>query len=344
MSPEPYVRGQAVVLGILLVALALVGAQAEGLGCAGGAAFAAWALARKYKSDRAASRTTEVPQHRERLDHIVAGDARASIGIGLALNGFAMASDPDAIGVAGSVRSVVLAVTVVWALVYLSSLVDWYVILPRISGQLGARPCRAAGEAGWSTFPRTWRETTRWWHIHRIVAAFGFTFGLTYAITLGLAGVIDLQFGERLVASAAMGGFAAYRKAIPGAIAQAGHPELVVGQTVRLRETRRKTLWQVKRGPVLLRIPSWKREPVGPPKEREYVMDVAIESVQVVPAAPREKPDALRRLGYAREPRKVRLGDVAGAGPARKPFEGCRETCSGINWYCIENPECYRPK
>jgi hypothetical protein len=344
MSPEPYVRMQAFVLGVLLVALAVLGASTAGLACAAAVSLGVWLLARKYRSDLAASAATRVPEHRARLDQIVAADARVVLGIGLALNGFAGVFDPEVIGVSGAVRSVSLAVTVVWALVYLSSLVDWYVILPRVSGQLGARPCRARWETGWTTFPHTWREATRWWHIHRIVAAFGFTFGLSYAVALGLAGPIELQFGDRVVAAAAMGGFAAYRKAIPGAIWQAGHLQVVVGQTVSLRETRRKVLWQIGRGRIALRIPSWNREPVGARRGREYVMDVAIESVQVVLAAPREKPGALAKLGYARYPRKVRLQDVAGADPAKKDFDGCRATCSGVSWYCIENPECFRPK
>jgi hypothetical protein len=335
---------QAVVLGALLVALAILGTSTAGLSAAGAVSLGVWLLARKYRSDLAAPAATRVPEHRARLDQIVTADARVALGIGLALNGFAATLGPEVIDVSWAVRSVALAVTVVWALVYLSSLVDWYVILPRVSGQLGARSCRAPWETGWATFPHTWRETTRWWHIHRIVAAFGFTFGLSYAISLGLAGLIELQFGERLVAAAAMGGFAAYRKAIPGAIAQAGHPQLIVGQTVSLRETRRKVLWQIGRGRIALRFPSWKREPVGGRRGREYVMDVAIESVQVVLAAPREKPGALAELGYARYPRKVQLRDIAGADPAKKAFDGCRESCSGINWYCIENPECFRPK
>jgi len=73
---------------------------------------------------------------------------------------------PD-LGIA-PISAVLLGVTA--AIILLSSLIDWYVILPRISGLLGIRPCREP-DTDFPRRPQTWREVTRWWYIHRIIAA-----------------------------------------------------------------------------------------------------------------------------------------------------------------------------
>lgn len=344
MSPEPYVRGQALTLAALLGVAVTFGAEKLALGCSLVAALLAWGLQLKYRGDVRAAQAA-VPRHRERLDLIVAGDARAAFGLGIAVSAFAVWVGDYEQPVGDALRSASIPLLIVAATVYLSSLVDWYVILPRIGGLLGARPCRlSSGEP--PTFPRTWRETTRWWYMHRIVAALVLRFGLSYAVALSLSDLLSLGVETRLVASAAVVSFSAYLKAIPAAVREAGHPRLVVGRTVRRRDTHRRVLFtlRIKRR-TLLRVPSWKREPTGTPMQREYVFDVSIEGVQLVPVAPREALETVgaQAVDYERDPRRIALREVDAAEPST-PFAGCENACSGISWYCIENPRCFEPK
>lgn len=346
MSPEPYVRGQALVLACLLVVAAALGSPVAALACAGVSALAAWALHAKYRRDLLTARV-EVPRHRERLDLIVAGDARASLVAGVAVSAVlvAFAIEPPEAGVA---RATPVLLAVVAAAVYVSSLCDWYVVLPRVSGLLGARPCRRHGGEP-PSFPSTWRETTRWWYIHRVVAAVILRFGLAYAVVLTAGHHLSLSRTTSVVVGAAVGVcFAAYLQAVPWAIWQAGHVTLSVGQTVRRRKVERvpRTL-TVFRSTV--RIPFLKRRVIGSPRPREYVYDVAVEGVQLAQVSARERAvprDPLGGVVYERELAKVELRDVRACEPEpdETPFSGCDGTCSGINWYCIENPRCFEPK
>jgi len=49
---------------------------------------------------------------------------------------------------------------------------------------------------------------------------------------------------------------------------------------------------------------------------------------------------------YERDPTKLLVRDVAASEPepAKEPFVGCARRCTGINWYCIENPRCFATK
>ncbi|HEX5851558.1 MAG TPA: hypothetical protein VFY36_00550 [Solirubrobacteraceae bacterium] len=344
MSPEPYVRGQAFVLAILLVGTSVLGSPLAALTCSVVSAFCAWGLRARYHGDVLRART-DIPPHRERLDLILAGDIRAALGVGAVAGALLVgvpANRPD-IGVAPA-SLVLLSGTA--AGILLSSLVDWYVILPRISGLLGARPCRGP-DTDHARFPRTWRETTRWWYVHRIVAALLLRFGVSYAVVLTVSHQISLPGGASIVGGAAAGSFAAYLAAIPAAVWEAGHPSMIVGRTMRRHDVQRTRRAATIRGRrIALPIP--KRRAVGPLRPREYVYDVALESVQLVPAAARERAiprDEDGNTVYERNPTKIAVRDV---GPSRpepaEPFAGCREQCSGINWYCIENPRCFATK
>jgi hypothetical protein len=340
MSPEPYVRQQALAAAAAFVAASILGPPAAALACAIAAAAGASWLARKYRRDIERARVTP-PPHRERLDQIVAGDARAVFGIALTGSALltAFGGNPPDIGLAEATPVLVAGTA---SVIYLSSLVDWYVILPRLSGLLGCRPCRR-GPCRQPSFPRTWRETTRWWYIHRIVAFLGLRFGAALAVALSLEAYIDLPRGAGIVAGAILVVFAAYLAAIPRAVMEAGHPSAIVGDTVYVRTARRRPLKTVRILGKTVAVPSIWRTPEGPLGAREYVFDVAVEKVQFVDAASRERDPSDRghTLLYERHPRNVHLRELAGCESAREPFAGCESGCSGISWYCIENPECF---
>lgn len=316
MSPEPWVRMHAAAVCVVLVALVVLGAAVLALGLGGVLALFGSGLWRKYRTDVLLA-GAEVPPHRDRLDVMVAGDARAALLTPLVLATFVVVFSPESVHLAGYVVRSVAAVAVVAVVVYGSSLFDWYVILPRVTGLLGPRPCRLDG--AFRTFPRTWREVTRWWYIHRIVADFFLVYGFALALGMVAAGLsgasspwVDLAF------TVVFGTFGAYRKAIWPAVKEAGHTRLIVGTTVSSR--------------------------FG---ERFYVYDVAIEGVQIVPVdkyeqraeemSPDDKPE------YEWRPERVPLTSVDEMKDAER-YAGCDRRCVGISWYCIENEDCFKVK
>ncbi len=345
MSPEPYVRGQAWVLGFLLVATAVLASAIAVLVCSVISGLVAWTLYLRYRGDLLAA-GVEPPRHRERLDLIVSGDVRAALIVGMIvsalLTGFPT-NRPD-LGIAPATL-IILAFTA--AGILLSSLVDWYVILPRVSGLLGIRPCREP-DRDHPRFPRTWRETTRWWYIHRIAAALILRFGLSYAVVITAAHHTAVPYGASLVGGAAVGGLAAYIAAVPRAVWQAGHPSLILGRTVRRRQVNRLPRTFTVFG-LTIRVPKLTRRVVGSLQPPEYVYDMALEAVQLVLVAAREKTvphDADGNILYERDPAKLEVGDISASKPepAGHPFSGCQKRCSGISWYCIENARCFATK
>lgn len=347
MSPEPYVRAQAGALAFALLVAALQGPAIAALICTGATALVASVLYMRYRGDLRTARVDVVPQHRERLDLIVAGDVRAALAVGAVAAAFMLVLSvqrPD-LGIA-PISAVLLGVTA--AIILLSSLVDWYVILPRISGLLGTRPCREP-DTDFRRRPQTWREVTRWWYIHRIIAALALRFGLSFAISLTVAQHLDIPYGASIVAGAAVGFLASYVAAVRKAAWQAGHPSLIVGRTVRRLTVKRvpRTITVLGRE---LKLPYLSRAEVGEMRPREYVYDVSLEAVQFVAAAKYEGEDVPRydndgKKLYERDLAKVLVRDVEASAPdPAEAFSGCDGRCSGINWYCIENPRCFATK
>lgn len=342
MSPLPIIRLQAIVLMVLGVAAAVLGAVWEAASVALAIAVFGGALWLKYISDLRRTKGL-LPPHRDRLDLLVCGDLRVAAGIALAVSVSLIMGDIGPPTNVGTARSVTLALLAVAGCVYVSSLIDWFLIMPRISGQLGARPCRSHLGEEPGVWPKTWRSTTSWWYIHRLLAAAAFRFGLSYSITLLISGFVDLEFGRRLIVVAALGVFAEYSVFGMRAVArEAMHPHLTVGRTVRRLRRDQRYRWQRKIGPFSFGIA---REPGSPvsTSPREYVYDVSAEGVQLVPVRSREK--LRERNEFERKNlTRVKHKDVDLVEPA-KPFAGCEDgRCSKINWYCVENRRCYERK
>jgi hypothetical protein len=341
MSPIPYVRGQVIVLAILVAGAGAFDA-ANVATCCGFAALA-WLLAlrEKYRWDLVRAAATSVPPHRARLDRVVAGDALVTVlpatlfaalfatGIMHPLTGYK--------AIHGAALALALAATVVWG----SSLVDWYLILPRVSGQLGYRPCRAGEEEESFTFPWTWKEVTRWWYIHRVAGALAFRLGLSAAIAAVFLAVTGLELVAHAAAGIVMLMFGAYAvmALIRGSIlakqvGQGGHVKGIVGQTVTVeRRPGRRPWWR-----------PWRRLDALQVDGRQCVVDVALESIQLASVEPREATQLPNTLRFEKNFDSVPIADADAIRQATIRFSGCRNRCSGINWYCIENPDCFRPK
>jgi hypothetical protein len=154
MKPKHAMTFQAATVGTVLVLLALVGrseaAYANGVYiviCGG-----------LYGSYRIMTRSPfrPIPPHRQALDTLV---ERQTLGAGAAgLLALSVVSLAD-LGPYHVTRilAVVLAAAVIGALiVFLSSLVDWWWILPRISGILRPAPCQCAGGESWPGLTSIW--------------------------------------------------------------------------------------------------------------------------------------------------------------------------------------------
>jgi hypothetical protein len=316
MSPQPWLRMHAFAVCVALIATVVLGGEVVVLAAGGLLALFGFWMWRKYQGDVLLAKT-EVPKHRDRLDLLVAGDARAALLAPLVLAIFAAVRSPTVPRTPTYVLDAVATIAVVLVVVYGSSLFDWYVTLPRMTGLLGPRPCRR--DERFKTFPKTWREVTRWWYFHRMVAGFVLVYGVALALGMVAAGVtgasspwVDLSF------TAVFGTLGAYQKAILPAAKEFMHPRLIVGDTVANRF-----------------------------RERRYVYDVALEGVQVVP--PEKYEERAKAMGpddrpdFEDKPERVPLTAVDEFKDAER-YTGCDRCCAGISWYCIENEDCFKPK
>jgi hypothetical protein len=104
---------------------------------------------------------------------------------------------------------------VLFTLVTVSSLIDWYYVRPRIDGVVCEPPCRSSGSD-------RWKQPTRWWFLHRGLAALAY---MGFAIVIALVVVLMLA-REHKTAQAVVGGVGGlaglllifadtYRKQIP---------------------------------------------------------------------------------------------------------------------------------
>lgn len=330
MSPLPYVRAHATVLATLLIASGVLGASLLALLCAIGSAAGAALLNMRYRHDVAIAGAS-IPPHRARLDDVVANDAMAALvpATLLIVVSWVIGLDPSGDG-AATARTAIGFLAVAAAAIYLSSLVDWYVILPRVSGQLGARPCRDRDPR--FPFPHSWKEVTRWWYIHRIVATLAFRFLLAAAIAAVLGQFIGFGEEAKILAGLVLGVFATYLSTLSSAVFQGAQPKLLVGEAVIVKPRPRRQRW-----------PPFSK--VYPPEldGRQYVIDVSVEGIHMTAAAPREQPD-LPEPRFVREADRLALVNHDSARLSTQEFSGCAHRCSGINWYCIENPRCFEAK
>jgi hypothetical protein len=324
------VRAHAAALAVLLIASGILGASLPALLCVLASAAGAALLNLRYQHDLRVT-LAPTPPHRERLDQVVAGDAVAALGAATLLIVASWAFGPSPEGAAAeTARAALVFLAIAAAAIYLSSLVDWYVILPRVSGQLGPRPCRERDPR--FPFPHSWKEVTRWWYIHRIVATLAFRFLLAAAIAAVLGQFIGFGEDTKILTGLLLGIFATYVSTLSSAVFQGAQPKLLVGETVIVRPRPHRQWW-----------PPFSK--IYPPdlEGRQYVIDVSVEGIHMTAAAPREQLD-LPEPRFVREADRLALVNHDSARLSRKEFSGCAHRCSGINWYCIDNPRCFEAK
>jgi hypothetical protein len=307
-----------------LVLLALGGHGLAGLWTGAGVAALAALLCVAYLFQRkAAERMPEqfrsrrtyglVPPHRRRLDRWVLAQW-----LGIALVGGAGSDLLREVGwepfhAVGFVFNVlVIGWVVLWSGVYLSSLVDWYVIMPKISGVACPAPCERPGH-------QRWAGITALWCFHR-----GFARLLVPAVLIGcptVVGAITQSSGGRAICFSLSATLALYLAEFElqgkAALSYGLNPRRYVGDT----------LWLIREN-----HDSVRRQPA-------FLTDVSAEGGKF-----KYVDQAGRYAGIEFEQKHDDDGQpIALPALNERPrvdaaVAPCGERCSGVNWYCWRNP------
>jgi hypothetical protein len=219
----------------------------------------------------------------------------------------------------GRFLSALPVATVAGALgIYLSAAVDWYLVVPRLSGILGAAPCQRPGGDNWA-------NVTKLWFFHRAAA--------TLLVILCLAGLFGYmgatappEHGGEQAAwfAAAFVSAGLYYRFQAGAFLGLWYglnPPRHVGDIVSLADGRKAYLVDVSvQGASYMRLEADERY-VGPrfPHKKDGLIGL----------------DRLDELERVRAPRPI----------CTPSTEECSSDgggwCTGVNWYCRCNPRAH---
>jgi hypothetical protein len=199
----------------------------------------------------------------------------------------------------------VLAITVLAAtmflLMYLSSLVDWCYVLPRLRGGTGRRPCT-------DSLDPYWRQLTRTWLLHRLIATIALVAGTIAVVAIAanewVLGLNQVVAAALAAAATVLAGF--YLSRLPYAVAMMVNPPLQVGDKVQLAEA--------------FQLPA-----VCP---NYFVSEVSLEGVKLVELD--DGDSRARPNPHCSYDRMLDLTDVHKLTP-------CRE-CKGVNPFCGRTP------
>jgi len=318
VEPKYSMSAYAGVTVIALTLLSLMGLSEAAAWTATGLLVASGALAAEGHRLLANGRRVKryAPDHRQKLDRLVrlqwigAGFTGLAVALACAHYGIAPLADSSAF-----VSALIVGVVVGVLGVFLSSLVDWYVILPKVSGLSGPAPCeKSEGEM--------WKYTTCFWFFHRAMAT-----ALVYLVVVGIPTYMgDISSGTALVAWAVIATIIAvvagyFFRGMFLAFWFAFNPPLLAGDTVFA------VVPQEGDGDTNLR------------RQRAYVVDVSLQGAKYkildegrylggrfVAKADGQIP--IQRLEDAKAPKTTNPAPCAGG-------------CSGVNWYCRHNPEAH---
>jgi hypothetical protein len=203
------------------------------------------------------------------------------------------------------IEALLTACGALFAVVLVSSLIDWYYIRPRIDGVVCEPPCLASKD-----HKGIWKRVTRRWYIHRGLATFAY---ILFAIAVAVI-VLLMLIREDHTAAELIGGISgiaglllifagSYRSELPTAAKWALSPGFYLGDDLTYEGAQR-----TKRG---------------------YVLHVAIPVVKLVPLNKRGHPSGASFL-------EMRNHVLAEGELSTRPTTACKEACVGLN------PECLR--
>jgi hypothetical protein len=314
MSPKPVIRIQAFFLSAFVVVLAIFGYPRRAAWIAAALLLIGLALRGAY----AAFAQKPLPDVRVELDRFMILLMAGAIGAAGALSVFVAI-----VGAPVHARNIALDVwltvpAVIAGLIYTSSLLDWYIVLPRLGGLGGwPQPCTVD-----VTVERTgWRVLTQFWFGQRLITEF-----LSISSIDGAAIYLSFEDAKHIALWVTVGGLMTIvvsTLSVAWAQGWSGlhNPSVRVGGCVRAFR------------------PGWE-----PPLQSLYFLDLDLRRLGGVPTT-RER---LSRDGEedptAFDPtyREVKLTDTF------DPLSGyappCADGCRAVNWYCRHNPRAYDQK
>jgi hypothetical protein len=199
-----------------------------------------------------------------------------------------------------------ISAAILFTLILLSSLVDWYYIRPRIDGVVCAPPCRSSGSD-------TWKRPTRWWLLHRGLATLAYmAFALVVALVLMLMLVRDHPAAAGVIGG--VGGIAGlllifagnYRSQLPIVAQWTLSPAFCLGDDLT---------YEGRRGP-----------------ERGFVLHVAVPVTKLVPL----DRDGTRSGGDFVERKNTALAE---ADLTAQHTVACKQGCAKLNPRCVFQDE-----
>ncbi len=311
----------AVVLAISLISLSLAGFTMVACWTSISFLCASSCLQLEYirlrRRGHAMGRT--VPEHRSKLDRCVATQWISTGVLGVAASLMSARTDLKPLDVGQLMDALIVAAVVASFAVYVSNLIDWYVLLPKLGGLAGPAPCESPGAS-------TWRYTTCLWYLHRATAT-----AIVYATAVGGTAYLlggSASQGAKAVYVALGTGFALlagyFYRELPRAALFSLNPPAHVGDQLyvyvesggELDAEARKT------------------------RRRAYIVDVSFQGINCkilkdgLYCAGRFKSKRDQVVANADAPERRVEDDLLRpqCGPGR---------CCGVNWYCRYNSKAY---
>lgn len=316
MEPRRSMTNYAVGLAAALLAITALHIWPLAVGLASSVLLAGVALLRSYRQWMGEA---AVPEHRAPLDRLVRRQWTLSGAIGLIASVVVGAIGVKTLKIDAPLRvvqAVAGAAVVALSAVFISSLVDWYWILPRIGG-LGDHPapCEAPGER--------WKYPTAIWLLHRGLAT-GLVVASITAVPFYLAGTLGssaVKVVLSVVGVAVGAGMAVLNQRGLASITNAFNQPIYVGDTILVNQP-----GEAEGAPMIRR--------------RAYTVDISVQGIKYqylhgddFTGPPFERKGHGPILG-GDEYRAIERAEGAIAVP-------CRGGCSGVNWYCRNNPRAY---
>lgn len=304
MQPHPALTFMAGVFVAALVALSARGLTSETVWLAVALIVYASLLDSSYLVRRRRRAMLALP-HRRQLDKVVRyqwlciGILGLTIGLVFEATDFLPLENASIL-----VHSIIFGAVVAISVVYASSLIDWYWVLPRVSGIVSPPPCVRVGG-------KYYDGVTKVWYLHRATATALFTFVL--------AGVPAYAAGEAtngtnstvltLVGAALAIGYNTVNSGTLHAFSEFLSPVVSVGGFVSLRR---------------------KIQDAEP--QDAYVVDVAIQGIKYrfVADADGEFIEDGTLLKYHEIDRELVV-------ERKEPVCPSLDQCRAINWYCLRN-------
>lgn len=318
MEPRFSMSAYAAAICAGLIALALRGFPGSALCIGLGVAVWGFSLYVFYRrSAKSAAKKLRGPRrflHRIELDRVVLLQLAVIAlvggigGLATSLADFTPAAHSSVV-----LQALVLGVVVIATTVYLSALIDWFWVLPKIAGITREPPCVRPGGENWSS-------VTAIWLAHRAAATIVVTVALA-AIPGWLAaktGRGGTESAVWVVLGTALGiGFNSISGNSVLALRQAWNPRIRVGDTVMLRLKATDDL------------------------VRAFVIDVSVQGFKYRIPADVEGGEALIFRGKGRQISAQVAGGMDPEDDAASIVPLCANlgNCRAIYWYCCRNPD-----